>query len=101
MLLYLLFSMLVKMINGLFSLFPVVEILPFGIDSVLVQGVAYLQFLITVFPPLGLMLDAMLIVISFKLILKAVAMIPIFLGPNNLCVQFLNFFIHKITLKLI
>lgn len=68
-----------SLFGGLFSLFPVVHTLPL-VDSYLVSGVGYLRFLITVFPPLDVMLTAFLYYIGFKVVLKGIAMIPVIKG---------------------
>jgi len=57
-----------------------VDKLPFGIDDVMVQGMGYVHFLSTLFPPIGVMLSAVLFVIGFKIFLKIIAMIPIIRG---------------------
>lgn len=64
------------------QIFPSMSVstLPFGIDSILVQGMSYFKFLITVFPPFGVLWEALLLVIGFKILLKLIAMIPIVRG---------------------
>lgn len=57
-----------------------VTTLPFGIDAILVQGMGYIWFIVSVFPPLGIIIDGLLFVLTFKLALKLVAMIPIVKG---------------------
>lgn len=80
MLLYSLLSLLFGFINGLSLFLPTVTTLPFGIDAVLVQGMGYFRFMVSVFPPLQVMMQGMLAVISFKLALKVIAMVPIAKG---------------------
>lgn len=80
MLIQLLLGIPLSVLNALASFLPKVFVLPFGIDSVLVQGMGYVHFLAGLIPPIGLMLDAFLFVIGFKLSLKLFAMIPILRG---------------------
>jgi len=65
------------LLNSLSLLVPAVEVLPFGIDAYLVQGIGYLRFIIAVFPPMGAIYNAFLFVLTFKLGLKLFAMIPL------------------------
>lgn len=55
-----------------------VTTLPFGIDSILVQGVGYIKFLATVFPPIDSVLNGFLYIIGFKVLMKLVRLIPWF-----------------------
>ena len=54
--------------------------LPFGIDAILVQAMGYIWFIVSVFPPLGIIIEGLLFVFGFKLALKLIAMIPIIKG---------------------
>ena len=65
--------------NVLISIFPVLSVktLPLGMDAVLTQGVGYINFINVHFPPLGVLWEALLFVITFKLGLKLIAMIPV------------------------
>lgn len=67
-------------ITGVIGVLPAVEELPFGIDLLLIQGFGYLHYMSDVFPPINTLLDAILFVISFKLFLKLVAMVPLVRG---------------------
>ena len=55
-----------------------VTVLPFGIDSILVQGVGYIYFLASVFPPISAVLTGFLFIIGFKILMKFVRLIPWF-----------------------
>lgn len=68
---------LISLFNALTSIFPTVTALPFGIDDILVTGMGYVVFIISVFPPLGIMLNGLIFYWSFKLGLKFFAMIPV------------------------
>jgi len=59
---------------------PVVTKLPFSIDTLLSDGIGYILFLNTLFPPFGVALQGVLWIIGFKIALKVVAMIPIVRG---------------------
>lgn len=76
MILQFLMAVPIVILNGLTQWLPSVTVLPMGIDSYLVQGMGYLQFLISVFPPMGAIYNAFLFVLSFKLGIKLLAMIP-------------------------
>jgi len=66
----------------LIDIFPQLNanVLPFGIDAILVQGMGYIYFLVGIIPPLELMLQAFIYVIMWKLALKLIAMLPIIRG---------------------
>lgn len=59
------------------SFLPTVTELPFGIDSILVQGAGYVHFLGGVFPPLGYLLQAFMYYLGFLLLLKVFRLIPV------------------------
>lgn len=80
MLIHYAFSVLVSIFNALTSFLPEVDVLPLGIDSILVQGVGYINFLKVVFPPIGTIYTGFLVIMGFKLTLKVIAMIPIIKG---------------------
>jgi len=80
MIVYLLLSMVVALLNGATWILPTVTTLPFGIDPILSTGMGYIVFIISVFPPLGLLLNGFLFYYGFKLTLKFIAMIPILRG---------------------
>jgi len=77
MLIYLLVQIPLTILNALTSFFPKVDSLPLGLDGILTQGMGYLFFLFTVIPPLGLLYDAFLIVITFKIGVMVFKTIPI------------------------
>jgi hypothetical protein len=64
----------------IFSWFPVVTQLPFGIDGVLTTGMGYVWFMANIIPPIGIMLNGFLFLIGFKIVLKIIAMVPIIRG---------------------
>jgi len=45
---------------------PVVTTLPFGIDAILVSGIANVYYITTYIPPLGIILDGFLFVLGWK-----------------------------------
>jgi len=53
--------------QALFFWLPVINVLPFGIDSVMVQGVGYLWFINTVFPPMGPLMIGFATVLGIKM----------------------------------
>lgn len=53
----------------MFSFLSPVTHFPLNADVYLAQGVSYIRFLMTVFPPLDLMWQALLIVLGFKVTL--------------------------------
>lgn len=79
--------LILKLFLGLLTFFPFLVttifpfmdnyLLPFGIDAILVQGMGYVRFLSTVFPPVEVLLEAIVIVIMWKMLLKFIAMIPV------------------------
>lgn len=74
------FTVLVWVVNALFSWGGAVSTLPMGVDALMVQGMSYFHLFIGFFPPLGIMLTAFLWFVAWKLLLKLVAMIPILRG---------------------
>lgn len=64
-------SFLLSMLNGFFDAFhlPVVSELPFGVDSILVSGFGNVYYLISVFPPLGIILNGFVFILGWKLVL--------------------------------
>lgn len=61
----------------LVTVLPSANSLPFGIDSVMVSGIGYLRFFIIHFPPLGTVLTAFLIYVSFIISIKVIQLIPV------------------------
>ncbi len=80
MILSLIFGTFVTVLSGVLSFLPKVTTIPWGVDSVLVQGVGYFHFIGKVFPPIEIMLTGFFVVVGFKITLKLVAMIPIVRG---------------------
>lgn len=76
MLILWLLSIPVMLLNVLTSFIPVVTELPFGLDSTLSNGFGWFMFLTAIIPPLGLMYQAFLWVLGFKLSMKILLMIP-------------------------
>lgn len=58
------------------SLFPTVETLPFGIDTILVTGFSNFLFVADAIPPLMTMYNAFLWVIAWKIGLRMFKLIP-------------------------
>jgi hypothetical protein len=71
---------LINIINFSTAWLPKVTQLPFGIDSILANGIGYINFIGSVFPPLSHMLIAFLFYYAFKFSLKFFAMIPVLRG---------------------
>lgn len=80
MIILFLLSLPIAILNGIANFLPVVDVLPFGIDAVLVQGMGYIIFLVDVFPPLQTIWVGLLSVLGFKLTLKLLAIVPILKG---------------------
>lgn len=57
--------------------FSDVTVLPFGIDSILVQGMGYVRFISGVFPPIGSIIDGFLFILAFKMIMIFLRIIPL------------------------
>lgn len=79
MLVYILLQVPLLILSGILYIVPKVDTLPFGVDVHLVNGFGYIQFIMTFIPPIGLMVEAFLFVIGFKIALKLVMMVP-FIG---------------------
>jgi len=80
MILFLLIQALVYLVSLFFAPFPVVEALPFGVDSFLSDGVSYVKYLSEFFPPLSTVITATLFYIGFKL---AMIVLKFFLGSRT------------------
>ena len=66
-------------IGNMFGTFlPKVEVLPWGIDTYLQQGVQGYKMLALYFPPFQTILTAFLIYLGFKIILQILKAIPFF-----------------------
>lgn len=77
MLIHVLLLGFISVIGALFRWFPVVTALPFGADPYLVAGMGYIRFIAVVFPPIGIMLTGFLFVMSWKLVLLVIKLIPV------------------------
>lgn len=67
-------------LSVLFSLLPVVEELPFGLDAFFVSGVGGYKQLMAFFPPLETVLIAFGVYLGFRIILL---IMRVFLGSNS------------------
>lgn len=67
MLLYLIFSLIYLITVTLTSWLPSAATLPFGLDTIVLSMYQGLQTIITVFPPLSVVLTAFLIYAGFRL----------------------------------
>jgi len=80
MITYLILTVLISLVGVIFSLFPTIEELPWGVDSFLVQGVGGYKLLATLFPPLSTLMTAFLIFVGFKL---SIILLRFFLGSRT------------------
>jgi len=80
MIVYMLISVVISIVGVLFSLFPVIEELPWGVDAFIVQGVGGYKLLATAFPPLSTVMTIFLIYISFRL---GMILLRFFLGSRT------------------
>lgn len=71
-------QIIVATLKIIFSILPNVDVLPFGIDSILVQGVGYVHYVASIFPPIQSILSGFLYVVGFKIVLKVIRLIPWF-----------------------
>jgi len=76
MLLLALLSMINSFLSVILYVFPKVNVLPFGIDAILVQGAGYLHYLINVIPPFGIVFTGFMWVVEFKILMMFVRLIP-------------------------
>jgi len=79
MITYLILSFLVSIVGILFSLFPIIEELPWGVDSFLASGVSTFKAMSTFFPPFETLLSCALIYVSFRM---GLLVIKFFLGSR-------------------
>lgn len=56
-------------IGVIFIAFPTVTVLPFGMDAILVTAVSYLHYFIQIFPLFGIVFNAFLIYLGFRVTL--------------------------------
>jgi len=77
MLIYFLLQLPLIFVNALTSWIPRVDVLPFGLDTILNSGFSWFAYIVTVIPPLASMYEAFLWVIGFKITMKLILMIPV------------------------
>jgi len=77
MILLLILNTLYSVIAIILFWLPSADRLPFGIDSILVQGSGYLHFLAGLFPPIEAVLNGVLFILGYKLIMVIVRVIPL------------------------
>lgn len=77
MLLFLLISLILALSQVLTAFLPSATTLPFGIDTFVVTAFSYFYAFIDIFPPMGVILQAFLVYLGFKL---ALLVFKIFLG---------------------
>jgi len=80
MIIYYLLKAIGTGVSAFFSFLEPVTTLPFEADVYLAQGISYVRFLFTVFPPLELMFQALLVILAFKVTLKLIAVVPFIKG---------------------
>jgi len=80
MIFFLLLQALVVAVSMIFAPFPVVTELPWGVDSVFSQGVAYFKAFFDFFPPFSTLFTATLIYIGFRL---GIIVLRLFLGSRT------------------
>jgi len=77
MILLLFLNLIGSVLGAIFYILPNVDVLPFGIDAILVQGAGYIAFLGDLVPPLGYLVDVFVFYIGFLLLLKVMKLVPI------------------------
>lgn len=75
MIVYLIMLSIGNVLSIMFSFLPSVTTLPYGIDPIAVQAMGYVRAMIVIFPPLGVILQAFLYYLGFRLILAIVKVI--------------------------
>lgn len=80
MIVYLLIQLLIFALSVVFAVFPTVDTLPWGVDSVLTDGMGYFRGLMLIFPPLSTVLNAVLIYFGYRL---AIIVLRFFLGSRS------------------
>lgn len=73
-------SAFVSFLNAFLSWGGEVAQLPFGIDAMLVTASGFLRQFVLLIPPIGIIVVGLVTVITWKLALKFIAMIPIIRG---------------------
>jgi len=79
MLIYALITVVTMMLSVFTVWFPIVNELPWGLDSYILSGFSGIYTLSEYFPPLGMVLDGFLIYMGFKFGMLIFKMIP-FIG---------------------
>jgi len=77
MLIYALVMLVLGILNALTYILPTVTALPFGLDGYLATGMRYVFFIMNLFPPLLILYQGFLWVLSFKVAMLFVRFIPI------------------------
>lgn len=77
MILQILFSIVFSIVTLLFSFLPDGNTLPFGIDNILITATQYFYAFVDVFPPMGIVLQAFLYYLGFKI---AMLILKLFIG---------------------
>lgn len=82
MIVNLIFIAFIKVLNLLTFWLPqeksgTVYLLPWGLDEIMVSAVSGFKAMIEVFPPFGIVFNAFLIYLGFKIVLRIVRMIPL------------------------
>jgi len=77
MIIVLFLNFIILLFGAVFSFFPVVTELPWGIDSILVTGMGYLRFIIGLVPPLGIMFSGFVVIVLFKMTMVVFRAVPI------------------------
>lgn len=80
MITYLFLTIIITLVGIIFSMFPTIEELPWGLDSVLSDGVAGYKEIAEVFPPMETMMTIFLIYLGFKI---ALILLKFFLGSRT------------------
>jgi len=80
MIVYLLIQVIIYALSLVFAVFPTVEELPWGVDTVFSDGMGYYRYLMDIFPPLSTVLSAVLIYLGYKL---AIIVLRFFLGSRT------------------
>jgi len=80
MILYFVIQILIFALSLVFAVFPTVQTLPWGVDSVLTDGMGYYRALMAIFPPLSTVLNAVLIYLGYKI---AIIVLRLFLGSRT------------------
>lgn len=83
MITYLILRVIILLVGFIFAVFPIITVLPWGVDEFLVSAIGSYRHLAEFFPPLSLLLTLSLLYIGFKL---GIIMLRFFLGsrtPSN------------------